>query len=72
MSILDDKTIEITCPQCSHKFKERIGRLKTNPNLTCSRCRASIRVQADQLRKATESVDKKLADLKRSLGKIGK
>jgi len=71
-SLLDDQTIELTCPHCAHKFKERIGKLKTNPTLTCSGCHQSITIRADQFRNEIAKVDKSLADLRRTLGRLGK
>jgi len=72
MSILDTSSIELTCPHCGHKFSERIGRLKTNPKLTCTKCRGSIQISADQLRTAVQKVDKGLAQLRQTLGRLGK
>lgn len=71
-SILDNDTIEVPCPHCGRKLKERIGKLKTSPHLTCPGCGGGIDVNARQLKTATEKVDKQLADLKRSLGRVSK
>lgn len=71
-SILDDSSIELTCPHCSAKFSERLGKLKTNPKLTCRKCGGFIQISADQLRQETAKVDKAITDLKRTLGRLGK
>lgn len=71
-SLLDDQVIELPCPHCGHKLKERIGKVKTNPKLTCGRCRGVIDVKADQFRAEIAKVDKALADLQRTLGRLGK
>jgi len=34
----DSKELEISCPQCGHKFIERIGRLKGDPSIPCPGC----------------------------------
>lgn len=72
MGLLDDSAIDIACPKCARKRKEKIGKLKTNPKLTCLGCGTVIQIEADELRKAIDQVDRSLADLKRSLGKLGK
>ena len=33
MALFDDSRIELTCPSCSRKFSERLGKLKANPKL---------------------------------------
>ncbi|MEN9375983.1 MAG: hypothetical protein RL710_1140 [Pseudomonadota bacterium] len=71
-NLLDDQTIELACPNCSRKFKERIGKLKTNPKLTCTGCSTVISIDANQLRSEIAKVDKSLADLQRTLGRFGK
>jgi uncharacterized Zn finger protein len=72
MGLLDDATIDISCPKCARKRKEKIGKLKTNPDLTCLGCGTVIQIKADELRQAIDQVDRSLADLKRSFSKIGK
>ncbi len=71
-NILDDQAIELAGPHCGHKFSEHIGKLKTNPKLTCGRCRVGIDIKADQMRGEIAKVEKSLADLQRTLGRIGK
>ena len=39
MAVLDDASIELPCPHCQQTVKERLGRLKLNPRITCPRCR---------------------------------
>jgi len=62
---LDNQTIDIPCSRCGKKIKERIGRLKRDPKLTCS-CGHVILVEAHQLRNVTQAVDK----LNKSLGNL--
>ena len=71
-SLLDNQAIEFTCPQCTHKFKEGLGKLKTNPTLTCSGCGQRIVIQADQLGQEITKVDKALAELQRTIGRLRK
>lgn len=70
--LFDSHPVEITCPECGHKIKELLGRLKNDAQLTCPGCQSSITVDAKGLRDGLESVDKSLADLKRSFAKLGK
>ena len=72
MALLDDSKIDIPCPKCGHKRSERIGKLKMNPKLTCSRCGTIIDISADQLRKAVDEIERSLAKLRDSLGELGK
>lgn len=68
----DSTELVITCPNCKHKFKERIGRLKNNPTLPCAACRSEIVINADEIRKSIKSAEKSLADFKRSAGRMFK
>jgi len=71
-SVLDNETTELTCPHCGHKFRERFGKLKTNPTLACAKCKGVITVDADQLRRVLERQAKALADLQRKAGRLFK
>lgn len=71
-SILDNESAELTCPHCGHKFSERLGKLKTNPTLTCAKCRGVITVDAHQLRRVLDKNTKALADLKRQASRLFK
>ena len=69
---LDSQPIELTCPGCGKKFQEKIGRLKHNPTLPCPGCKTPIRIDANKLRKAIESIQKSADTLGRNLGKLFK
>lgn len=69
---LDSQVIEIPCPHCGHKLKESIGKLKTNPKLTCSKCRGVVSIDANQMRAEVAKVEKSLAQLSRTLAGFGK
>ncbi len=71
-NMLDDQSIELACPHCGHKIKERIGKLKTNPKLICGGCHKTIDIKADQMRSEIAKVEKALAEFTRTLGRIGK
>ena len=69
---IDSQPIEIPCPSCGKKLNEQIGRVKRSPTLTCPGCRQSFTLDAHQLRRVLESVQKAADQLGRSLGNLGK
>lgn len=71
-NMLNTQSIELACPHCGHKFSETIGKLKTNPKLTCTRCKGGINVDANHMRTEIAKVEKALEQLGRTLGNIGK
>ena len=64
---LDDQSLDFPCGKCGKKISEKIGRLKRNPDLTCPACGTVISVNADELRRGINSVQKTLDDLGRKL-----
>ncbi len=62
---LDSHTLELSCPGCSKKFKETIGRLKNNPDIPCPGCGATIHIEADQLRNGIQAIQDYLASFGR-------
>ncbi len=72
---LDNAEVEIPCPKCGKKTKERLGRLKKNPVLRCAGCDTGIQVNANGpggQAQGMKSVDTGRADLKRSQDKLGR
>ena len=70
--LFDSHPVDIPCPKCGHQIKERLGRLKNDAQLTCPGCQSRISSDAKGLRDGLESVDKSLAELKRSIAQFGK
>ena len=68
----DSAEIDLTCPKCAHLFKQRIGRLKSDPDIPFPGCGASINIEAKGLRDGIKTADKALADFKRDMGKLFK
>jgi uncharacterized Zn finger protein len=69
---LDNSPIELTCPSCSHKFTERLRKLKTNPKIPCAHCGTVIGIDANGLNAATKQIDKSIADLRKTLSDFNK
>lgn len=69
---LDSQVVEIPCPHCGHQLRETIGKLKTDPHLTCGRCQGAVEVDAADLRRKVAQVNKALADFTRKMGRLGK
>lgn len=68
--LLDKETIKLPCPHCRREVAQTIGQLKLNPKLTCEACRQDFSVDAHQLRAAIQKIEKSLADLQRTLGRL--
>ncbi len=66
-NIFDDQTLDIPCPHCGQKSTERVARLKENPTLTCTGCGNHIKIDADELRNATDALQKQLDAIFRGL-----
>lgn len=69
---LDQVDIDLTCPHCSHQFKQKLGGLQGDAVLDCPGCRQPIKIEAAGLRGALKTVDKEIADLQRTLRGLGK
>lgn len=60
--------ISIGCPKCEEFFKETIARLlEMNPTLICPVC-GPFQVEADELRRNLQQVERMLLDLERISG----
>lgn len=70
--LLDKETVKFPCPYCRHEVAQAIGKLKLNPKLTCRACRQDFSVDGNQLRTAIQKIEKSLADLRRTLSRLGK
>lgn len=57
--------VSILCPKCDEVFRETIARLLAmNPILICPTC-GPFQVEADELRRNLQQVDRVLSDLER-------
>lgn len=71
-NIMDMQSIEVPCPHCGHKLSQTIGKLKTNPKLTCPSCKAGFSLDASKFRADIAKIDQATAKLLGAFGRIGK
>ncbi len=67
--LFDDASITITCPECGHKSKRKISRLKNDPKYVCRGCGKDIQIKASGLRSGLNAADKAVDGL---MGKVPK
>lgn len=70
MGVLDSRSIKIACPKCRRQRSETVGKLRLNPKLTCLGCGTVLDIDACSLDSAAKKIDKSVADLKRTLGRL--
>lgn len=68
-SFLDAAEIEIECPNCQRKLKQKIGRLRGHTKVTCTGCSTAIAVDGSKLDQQVRAVDRQLGDLGKQLSK---
>lgn len=72
MTVLDDASIELPCPHCQQTVKERLGKLKQSPRITCPRCRRTSEVTPEALQRATHKLTQAFANIQQSLARLGR
>ena len=60
--IIDNHQLDISC-DCGHKLKERLGRLKKNPDLICSKCQRKIVIDGNEIRRLADELQKQFSSL---------
>ena len=71
-NLFDSARIELTCPNCGHKFSELLGKLKTEPTLTCAGCGGSIAIDAKNLNAGLKQADSSVEDFRKSVASLSK
>ena len=64
----DEKVLDIACPHCGNNIQEKLGRLKTDPDLTCSACSKSFTVDASKFRNGIAEAEKSLDSFLKDIG----
>ena len=59
--------VSVQCPRCEEVFKETIARLTMSPTLICPVC-GPVQVEAAELRRTLQQVERLLSDLERISG----
>ena len=72
MTVLDDASIELPCPHCQQTVKERLGKLKQSPRITCPRCRRTSEVTPEALQRATHKLTQAFDNIQQSLARLGR
>lgn len=62
--MFEDKILDIPCPECRHKNKVSIGKLKNSPRITCRGCRKNIQINASEFKKYFDDFDRQLKQIK--------
>lgn len=68
----DSADIDLTCPGCGRKFKQKLGRLKQNPTINCPGCQQPIKINAGKLNAGLSKAQNTLGAFQRKLSRIGK
>lgn len=72
MTLIDGAQVDIKCPKCGHKIKQRLGRLKNDPTLTCPACQQPVKIDAAGLRRGLSGAEAALAQLQKKIKGLGK
>lgn len=64
--------IGIPCPKCSHKTNKTIAWIKSHDDFVCAGCGTTIVLEKKKLLAGLKEVDKSVAELKKTLGRLGK
>ena len=60
--------LDIDCPSCNRKFKQRVADMRPGRSRSCPHCACQINFTGDDGRKAQKALD----DLEKSLKKLGR
>lgn len=69
---IDDTDVQLDCPACGRQFKQKLGRLKSNPTIKCPGCQQPIKIEASGLRKAVDKANESLGKLGAALKRLDK
>lgn len=64
-----DVSLPHPCQNCGHITEYKMTFLETNPEVTCPKCGAVTKINADDLKKGHQHANKLVDDFKRKFGK---
>jgi len=67
--IVDELDIPVECPECGHKMKQSLARLKHDPTITCPKCSQSFKCESGG---TARDVADKISKIDRLFDSIGK
>lgn len=59
---VENVALDIPCPRCGQEIHETIGRLKNDPNLTCTACGQPFLMDLNEFNTKIAAVEKSLDD----------
>lgn len=71
MNLFENSDIEIPCPHCGKKSKQRLGGLQHEQDLICVHCSQRFTLDTQGLIDGLKSAQDSLNDFARSIGKLG-
>ncbi len=66
--VFDNESIDLTCPECGHKFKKAVRRIKSSPKFPCPKCGGGF--DATEFKRGLRQTDKAVSDFKKSIGRL--
>jgi len=63
---LDAGKVSFKCPKCGKNIETSLGRLKSQPNFSCT---CGQRINAQQAAKSIRELDKRIEDIGKGFGK---
>ncbi len=64
--------VEIPCPHCGRRFKERMANMKPGNTRTCPSCRVSIQYTGDDASKLERDVKRSIDEFKRKVRNLNR
>lgn len=64
----DEHELDIDCPHCGNSVKEKLGRLKSDPELTCVACNKTFAIDATKFRTGISEAEKSLDSFLTNIG----
>jgi len=67
--MFEDALLSLPCPKCGHTTKQKLVLLERNPQIPCPGCGSIIAVQADELKKSRQAINKSVEEFKKNIQK---